>query len=101
MSESHEIPTSAWDSLPAQAKAIVTVGVPSVIAMYLVYVLAGNVAAGQKESLAAQKDTQNLLREHMSSMAQQTTDQAAILRVLRTNCVNQAKDNDARERCLR
>lgn len=96
-----EIPSSTWDNLPAQAKAIVTIGVPSVIAMYLVYILAGNVAAGQRESLSAQKETQQLLREHIAMNATTSDQSTAILRVLRTNCVNQAKDNDARERCLR
>lgn len=101
MSEISEITQANSDGIPWQVKAVALLGTTSVIALYLVYVLASEVRAQNAAILTGQHELSVLLREHISSNQQQTDQGAAILRVLRTNCVNQAKDNDARERCLR
>lgn len=95
------------NGMPWWVKAIGVVGVPSALAIYLVYTLVswGNVVVAQANT---GKELQAMLTQHVAAMAQMATDQASvkeqnvvIIRVLRSSCVNSAKSNEERDRCLR
>jgi hypothetical protein len=86
---------------PWQVQAVTLLGDPKawagmlgLVAVYLVYVLAGTVSVESKT-------TNQLLREHMTVQSQQQLDVAAVLRVLTATCVNAAADSQGRERCFR
>lgn len=88
------------DGVPWQVKAAVMLGVPSVIALYLVYALVSGIVPA---ILSMQTTMSNLVAaqgtiaaDHQA--AKQQNEQ--ILRVLRAGCVNAAMDNQQRERCL-
>lgn len=89
------------DGMPWQVKALGFIGVPSAIALYLVYSL----VSGITPAVLSMQSTMSTLVISMNNIA---LDHAAakqqneqILRVLRASCVNSATDNEARERCLR
>lgn len=79
--------------LPWWVKAIGVVGVPSAIAIYLVWTIASGLVPAMAEM---QKTLNAVAADHIVSKSQNDN----ILRVLRASCVNQAQTNDARERCL-
>ena len=98
--------------MPWQVKALGIFGAPTLIACYLVWLL-GNTM------LASVVSTQRLVVEHVGQQTAQTQAMASqaqaqatmlgslerqndeVIRILRTACVNDAKDNGSRERCLR
>lgn len=89
------------DGMPWQMKAVALIGVPSAIAVYLVWAMVSTV-------VSSVDITQRMMSEHVASTSILSSDQTAlrrqneeIIRVLRTSCVNAAKDNTGREQCLR
>ena len=89
------------DGLPIWAKVIGLIGVPSAIAVYLVWALVSEIAPGLVK-------VNNLLADHIFQMSSFISGQQelknqneSILRVLRTSCANQSKSDRDRENCLR
>lgn len=84
-------------TVPIWVKAITFFGVPSSIAMYLVYMMAGTHATDVKT-------TNELLNAHikLSTAIEQRQEQQAetLRRVLIALCVNSAKDESQRSRCV-
>lgn len=92
---------TSTDGLPWQLKAVGVIGVPSAIAIYLVYSLINGI-------IPALVNGNALLSSHMSQMGLFVADQTTIkmqnediLKVLRISCTNQAKTDSDRDRCLR
>lgn len=87
------------EQMPWQVKAIGLVGVPSAIAIYLVYTLASGIVPAMQEMSRMQ--TSLLLTMNQFAMDHSTTkvQNESVLRVLRTTCANNAQTMDARERC--
>jgi hypothetical protein len=88
------------DGTPWQVKAAVLLGAPTVFAGYLIWALVSGIVPA---ILSMQTTMSNLV----SAVSVITSDHQAarqqnenMLRVLRANCVNQSKDDAARERCL-
>lgn len=89
------------DGMPWQVKAIGIIGVPSAIAIYLVF----SIVQGVVPAIANVQTTTNSLVIAMNEM---TKDHTAVriqnenmFRVLQATCVNAAKTNEERERCFR
>ena len=88
------------DGMPWWVKAIGFVGVPSAIAMYLIYALVANVVPAMFEmqktmnTLAVQIGT--VSTEHQESKRQNEE----IIKVLRGTCLNQSKTYEEKSRCL-
>lgn len=89
------------DGMPWQVKAVGIIGVPSAIAIYLVY----SMVQGVVPAIANVQTTTNSL---VLAMGELTKDHAAVrmqnesmIRILQATCVNAAKTNEERERCFR
>jgi hypothetical protein len=89
------------EGMPWQVKALGIVGVPAAIAIYLVWALVSQIAP-------AILSMNSLLSAHVAQMTTLMGEQTqiknqneAIIRILKTSCVNAAKDMVERERCLR
>jgi len=88
------------DGMPWWVKAIGFVGVPSAIAMFLIWALVQNVVPAVLEmqktvnTMAVQVAT--VSAEHAESKRQ--TEE--VIKVLRGNCINQAKSYEEKNRCL-
>lgn len=91
--------TFSGEAMPWQIKAVGLVGVPSAIAIYLVYTLASGIVPAMQEMSRTQNSIliamTTLSMDHATSRSQNDS----ILRVLRTTCSNNAQTMDARERC--
>lgn len=88
------------DGLPVLVKAVAVVGVPSLIALYLVYVLTGSVAtASQVESVSQRVD------QHVEQMEQDRDEHTRRLevqiRLLRVMCASLAKTETTLIECSR
>jgi hypothetical protein len=90
----------AIDGMPWWVKAIGFVGVPSAIAMYLIYALVANVVPAMFDMQRAMNNLAvsvgNISTEHAESKRQ--TEE--MLKVLRGSCLNQAKTYEEKSRCL-
>lgn len=88
------------DGMPWWVKAIGFVGVPSAIAMYLIYALVANVVPAMFEMQKTMNNLAvavgNISTEHAESKRQ--TEE--MLKVLRGSCLNQAKSYEEKNRCL-
>jgi len=73
-------------------KLVLQVGVPSGIAVYLVYMLAGSI-------VAETRSTHELLRQHVEATASQQAMQRTIVDLLRQMCVNSAQSDEAKQTC--
>lgn len=80
------------NGLPWQVKAIGFIGIPSTIALYLTYVMAGTMTKNTA-------DVKDLLSEHHMVTRTLIQQNETIIRVMRTGCVNAAKTYDERARC--
>ncbi len=89
------------NGMPWQVKAVLLIGVPSVIALYLVWSLVHGVIPvllqGQTTMNQILMAMQSVSQEHVSSRQQTDT----MIAILRANCVNNSQTAEARERCLR
>lgn len=88
------------DGMPWWVKAIGLVGVPSAIALYLIWALVNAViptVVQMQQMLSDHMKAQERMREEQS-LTNTRTD--TIIKVLRITCINQAKDDVSRERCL-
>lgn len=91
---------TSLDGLPAFAKVAAVVGVPSAIALYLVWVLAGGVAsAAQLRALDQKVDMHVARTEVVSSERSRQLD--AQTRLLRLVCQSVAKTEAVRVECSR
>lgn len=88
------------DSMPWWVKAIGFVGVPSVIALGLVYALVTSIAP-------LMINNNKMLTDHMLQMSTMVAEQQQIrgqneriIKVLTSSCVNGAKTQDERNRCI-
>lgn len=91
---------SQLDGLPMLAKVAAVVGVPSAIALYLVWVITAGVAnAQQVHSLDTKIDLHVARNEVMS--VEQTKQLEAQTRLLRLMCVSIAKTEAVRVECNR
>jgi hypothetical protein len=99
--EDERVYRSGTDSLagnvPVWVKAITLFGVPSSIAMYLVYIMAGTHSADVKT-------TNELLQSHikLSTAIEQRQEQQSerLSQILLALCVNGAKDEQQRSKCV-
>lgn len=83
--------------LPQWVRAIALVGVPSAIALYLVYNLTGFATTGLA-SLQRQMDAHaQVLIQHDANTLRNAD---ALLRVMLRVCLNTAKNTDDRQRCV-
>lgn len=81
------------------AKLILQIGVPSAIALYLVYLLGGSLSGEMRtfsEKLDSHMSATTVIRE---SLQEQNVNQKLILDVLRQTCVNAAKTTPERNAC--
>jgi hypothetical protein len=74
-------------------KLISVVGVPSVIALWLVY----SFTAGMQADL---RNIDRGMAQHIVAADNMTRTNGQILRMLQVICANAAKDNNSRERCF-
>ena len=90
--------------LPSSIRAVGIVGTPSIAALYLMYILAGDVKdaseASREQALANGVQLQALRADFTTAVSQRTIENNAILSILRQMCVNQAPDKVAAERCI-
>jgi len=87
----------SWaEGVPLWARMIAIVGIPGVIAIFLVYVGAGLLPKMARQSL----ETQSAIQRLQDQQAEHVRDTAAIVRTLQRICVNTATTAEARERCF-
>lgn len=88
------------DGLPWQIKAIGIIGVPSAIALFLVYSMVSGIVPAMLSMQTTMSNIVTAVGNIASDHVQQKAQNEQILKVLRANCVNNAKDAIERERCL-
>lgn len=90
--------------LPWWAKFIVLVGVPSVIALGLVYSNQANLARNVEQNGVMLREVQTDERAHDARVLLRFEDLGRktdeTIRILTASCVNEAKTVEARERCV-
>jgi hypothetical protein len=93
-------PISALDGLPVMAKVAAVVGVPSAIAMYLVWILAGGTANAEQL-----RELDRKMNSHVERMEQLTRDRDEQLsvqtRLLRLVCQSVAQNESVKVECSR
>lgn len=96
--------TSALGDLPAWARIAFLLGVPSVIAVFLVWFLATDVKAAtnatKDQSATNTLMIQQLRTDMRDAILQRSAENARILKTLQQLCVNQADSQEKAERCL-
>lgn len=85
--------TRHTDTSPWQVRAIATIGVPSVIALGLVWWVTQTVSPNIDAIKA-------MVVQHVSDQAVIRTQNEKMLKVLSGTCLNQAQTNEERERCI-
>jgi hypothetical protein len=78
--------------MPWQVKAIATLGVSTILALWFPYWLTNAIEP-------AIRDIQQMLKEHVYDQTVVKSQNETIIRVLRANCVNQAANREDRDRC--
>jgi hypothetical protein len=87
----------SWaEGVPLWARMIAIVGIPGVIAIFLVYVGAAAIPKMARVEL----DTQHGIEKLEEWQRKHAADTAAMIRTLQRICVNTATDPPARDRCL-
>lgn len=105
------LPTSALADLPSWARIAFLLGVPSVIALYLVYFLTGNVSAVLTATLQAATQTSTTLTQHVQRMEQMSDARSGELTELRMLmrsqeryfqliCLRLSKTRDEQRQCV-
>ena len=91
--------TSGRD-MPWQVRAIGIFGVPSAIALYLVYTLASDIRplTAAVERVAVQMEATNVAM--VRALAQTQSEYLALRRILTAQCINASQSNEDRRRCL-
>ena len=89
--------------MPWQVRAVTFFGVPSAIALYLVYILAGTVVSklDRQADIISQQSTRNgdIIKLIESENQVQRINMELVIRILRANCVNSSATNLERDRC--
>lgn len=96
--------TQNQDGMPWWVKAITFFGVPSAIAMYLVYILANNISGSihsiSNTLLEHNSMTAALVRQIEEEHSTYRLDSSTVRRILLANCVNSATSEMERNRCV-
>ena len=94
--------SSALNGLPIWVKAVATVGIPSVIALYLLLSVTGAIpSALSSEHSELRKDQQEQQVQRQREHNEQTKAQQEQAQLLRLICANTAQDTATKLECLR
>jgi len=99
MFSSQTLPSWA-NTLLAVAKAIGFIGVPSVIALYLVYLLSNQTSTWLPKIEAQEVQTSDGIAEVKTGIDKQVVKQDQIHRLLQRICSNTAKTSEDRQHCF-
>lgn len=89
------------NDMPWQVKAVGLIGVPSVIALYAVYILAGEVRENQRKTLENIGMHSMHTAQLVSEVDKTNAQQEKLKSILQSICVNTSRTEQARRDCLR